>query len=155
MAGDDRRSAADGSGLTGSRGFASRAAPLALILMLSLIAACTVPPATFAPTPQLVATGVHGQVLAGPTCPVERPGESACVRPVEGAVIVARDASGAVAGRAVTDTAGAYFLPLQPGNYTIEPQPVEGLLGTARPATVEVTAGPPATLDLSYDTGIR
>jgi hypothetical protein len=102
-----------------------------------------------------LATGVRGTVLAGPTCPVERPNESACVRPVSGATILALDSSRAEIGRAVSDATGSYFLRLPPGTYEMVPQAVPGLMGIAAAATVTVTAGPPLQLDLHYDTGIR
>ena len=60
-----------------------------------------------------------------------------------------------MAARTVSDSKGYYFLPLAPGKYTIEPQPVAGVMGTAQPVTVQVTAGPPSELDFNYDTGIR
>jgi hypothetical protein len=77
------------------------------------------------------------------------------MRTVSGAVIVARDAAGHEAGRAVSDANGAYLLPLPPGTYEIVPQAVEGLMGVAPSESVTVTAGDPLQLDLHYDTGIR
>jgi hypothetical protein len=74
---------------------------------------------------------------------------------VAGAEIVARDASGRIVLHALTGPDGSFFLPLVPGKYTIEPQPVEGMMGTAQPVTVQVTAGPPLEMNLDYDTGIR
>jgi hypothetical protein len=123
---------------------------VALLAAAMLAAACNQPAATPLPT-----TGVTGTVYASPTCPVERPGESPCIRTVAGAVIVALDASGKEAARATSDAAGTYLLPLSPGTYTIVPQPVEGLMGTAAQQGATVTAGAPLRLDLDYDTGIR
>jgi len=127
---------------------------VAAVLVAAAVAGCMPPAATPAPTIG-PATGVRGFALAGPTCPVERPGQSPCVRAVAGAEIVARDASGRVVSRALTGPDGSFFLPLVPGRYTIEPQPVEGLMGTAQAVTVQVTAGPPLEMNLDYDTGIR
>lgn len=124
--------------------------------ILVVVAACTpVPAASPTRSPLLISTGVGGTVLAGPTCPVERAGESPCVRAVAGATIVALDSAGHEVGRAVTDSSGSYFLPLPPGDYRIVPQAVQGLMGVAPPATVDVPAGPPAQVNLEYDTGIR
>jgi hypothetical protein len=100
-------------------------------------------------------TGVQGVVLAGPTCPVEQPDQSACVRPVQGAIIVAVDADGREVARTASDLTGVYILRLAPGTYRIVPQPVEGLLGTAGEEVITVTKGTPVHLDLQYDTGIR
>jgi len=102
------------------------------------------------------ASGVGGQVTAGPTCPVERPGDSACdARTVKGAVLVLRDAGGAEVARFTTDASGLFRIALAPGSYTLEPQPVEGLMGTARPQQVTVEDGKLTTLAVTYDTGIR
>jgi hypothetical protein len=99
---------------------------------------------------------VRGNVVAGPVCPVERPGDSSCApRPVAGAKIVARGSGGTIAGSTASDATGLYFLPLAPGQYVIEPQPVAGLMGTAQAVTVTVPTGAPLQLDLTYDTGIR
>ncbi len=53
-----------------------------------------------------------------------------------------------------SDADGRFVLRLAPGSYTILPNPVPGLLGTARPQGFEVTAQAPV-LDIAYDTGIR
>ncbi len=112
------------------------------------------PTLTAAPTRQL-ATGVRGLVLAGPTCPVERAGQSACVRAVAGATLLAFDFEGGQVGRAISDAGGQYSIPLRPGRYRIVPQPVAGLLGVAPPADVAVSDGQPVELNFEYDTGIR
>ena len=44
---------------------------------------------------------------------------------------------------------------LAPGRYTLIPQPVEGLLGTAAPVTLEIGAATTTELTVVYDTGIR
>lgn len=127
------------------------------VWVLALAAACTPVPAA-SPTasqPPLISTGVRGTVLAGPTCPVERAGESACVRAVAGATIVALDPAGHEIDRVVSDSSGAYFMPLPPGTYEVVPQAVQGLMGVAPRTPVDVTSGPPTELNLEYDTGIR
>lgn len=101
--------------------------------------------------------GVVGRVVAGPTCPVQRlPPDPACAdRPVAGAVLVVTDAGGTEVGRATSDANGEFAIPLPPGSYVLTPQPVAGLMGTARPIQFTATAGSPADLDVTYDTGIR
>jgi hypothetical protein len=128
---------------------------LATTLLILASAACTPGPNHGAGSSGRLTTGVIGRVLAGPTCPVERAGQSACIRPVEGATIVALDSARHETGRVTSDSTGAYFLPLPPGTYEIVPQAVAGLLGVAPASTVTVTTGPPVQLDLRYDTGIR
>ena len=100
--------------------------------------------------------GAGGLVTAGPTCPVERPGDPACApRMVAGAVLLVRDGGGAEVARVTTDASGLFRFSLQPGDYTLEPQPVEGLMGTAQPMPFTVTEGTLTWLDVAYDTGIR
>jgi hypothetical protein len=101
-------------------------------------------------------TGVGGRVAAGPTCPVERPGDPACSpRSVAGAVLVVTGAGGAEVARVTTDASGLFRVGLQPGDYTLVPQSVEGLMGTAAPMPFTVSDGSETFLDVSYDTGIR
>jgi len=58
--------------------------------------------------------------------------------------------------RATTATDGRWRVELPAGTYTLTPQPVSGLMATARPIRFTVTAtGSPANLDVAYDTGIR
>jgi len=115
-------------------------------------------PGSFRP-PVAGAPGVAGRALAGPVCPVvSDPPDPACDdRLVAGAVVIVRDASGAEAGRATTAADGTYAIALPPGSYTVEAQPVEGLMGTPAPQPVTVPAGAslPVQVDLPYDTGIR
>lgn len=103
--------------------------------------------------------GIAGYALAGPVCPVvSEPPDPACDdRPVPGAVVVVRDASGAEVGRATTGADGTYAIALAPGSYTVEAAPVEGLMGTPAAQAVTVPAGveTPVQVDLLYDTGIR
>lgn len=102
------------------------------------------------------ASGIGGIVRAGPTCPVQRPGDSACAdRAVPGAVLVIRDAGGAEAARFTTDGSGLFRVDLAPGDYTIEPQPVASAIGVAPTQRVTVAAGRLTLVDVSYDTGIR
>jgi Carboxypeptidase regulatory-like domain len=100
-------------------------------------------------------TGIGGVAVAGPTCPVERPGDSACEpRPVEGAVIVVTDAAREEVGQATTDADGRFFVALPAGRYLVTAGDVEGLMGP--PASMEVVVSDgEATIELEYDTGIR
>ena len=127
------------------------------VFALVLVAGCNLWPFLQAqPTPSPISpTGIRGRVLAGPTCPVEQPGQSPCIRAVSGAVLLALDSGGREVARAISDATGAYFLGLPPGTYRVVPQPVAGLMGIAAPATAIVTNGPPLKLDFEYDTGIR
>ena len=102
-------------------------------------------------------TGIRGVALAGPVCPVERvpPDPDCAARPVPGAVIVVRDGSGSEVARVTTGMDGGFLAPLPAGPYVLEPQPVEGFMGTAAPLDVSVQEGIASEVLLDYDTGIR
>ena len=128
-----------------------RRARVVLVAMAVMLAAC-VPSASPVASP---VGGISGIALAGPTCPVERPGDPACApRPVAGATILIRDATGADVATIVTDAAGRFRAALPPGVYTVAAQPVEGLMGNPAPLDLQVVEGVVA-VELSYDTGIR
>jgi len=99
---------------------------------------------------------VSGYAHAGPVCPVETiPHDPACDdRPVSDAVLHLLDASGTVVAEVTTAADGTFTLTLPAGTYTLVPQPVEGLMGTAEPVEV-IVDGPIAGIDIAYDTGIR
>jgi hypothetical protein len=101
--------------------------------------------------------GIAGLVLAGPTCPVQQdPPDPACAdRPVANAVLVVFNLGDNEVGRIVTTPDGYFEVSLAPGWYRIEPQPVEGLLGTAPSFEVEIRSGVTNTVSVTYDTGIR
>jgi hypothetical protein len=64
------------------------------------------------------------------------------------------DSDGLVVAEATTSADGTFSVQLPAGEYTVEAQPVEGLLGT--PAPIELTVvGEVSDIDLAYDTGIR
>lgn len=102
------------------------------------------------------ASGIGGMVVAGPVCPVVRPGETGCdAKPVAGATIVVQNADGKEVARFTTDASGLFRIPLPAGSYTLVAKPVEGLMGTPGPHPVVLAANALATVVLSYDTGIR
>lgn len=108
--------------------------------------------------PQPGDSGVSGTVTAGPTCPVvtDPPDPSCADRPVEGAVLVVTTLDRVEVDRTTSDANGRFALSLPTGTYRLEPQPVEGLMGTAEPVEFSVEPGAPALdLVIGYDTGIR
>jgi hypothetical protein len=101
-------------------------------------------------------TGISVVATSGPTCPVEQPGDPACQpRPVARAVVVVRDAAGKELARAETDAAGTVFIEVPAGEYVVEAQPVDGMMGTPAPSDVTVADGAGTLVALGYDTGIR
>jgi hypothetical protein len=126
-----------------------RVALLLLLFILGLVACAAAPGGS--------PTGVRGTVTAGPTCPVERePPDPGCAeRPVAGAVLVFTDAGGLEVARVTSAADGSFTVELAPGAYHVSAEPVAGLMGTPGPMDVEVEAGQPTELQVSYDTGIR
>lgn len=96
-------------------------------------------------------------LVAGPTCPVETvPPQPGCEgRSVAGATVIVRDAQGIEVGRAITDSEGRAHVTLPAGIYTLEPQPLEGLMGTPDAVAVWALASGGLPVTLAYDTGIR
>ena len=119
--------------------------------LAAVLVACA-PSASNAP-----GSGVSGIAVAGPMCPVVTdPPQSGCnARPVEGAELVIVDEGGDQAATVTTGADGRFTVALPPGSYRLQPQPVEGLMGTAQELTFTVSSGEPADLTISYDTGIR
>jgi len=74
---------------------------------------------------------------------------------VAGAVLLVRDGGSKEVARVTADASGLFRLSLPAGDYTLEPQPVEGLMGTAQPMPFTVADGTVTWLDVAYDTGIR
>lgn len=116
-----------------------------------------VPEAAWPASAAMRGTGIGGRATAGPVCPVERnpPDPGCAARPVAGAVLVIRDATGTQLARVTTGADGTFFMSLPPGDYVVEPQPANGLMGTAGPQNVKVSDGAVSAIQVDYDTGIR
>ena len=127
--------------------------PMRTLLVLTI--ACLVGCQTPAPAST---TTIRGVALAGPTCPVvTQPPDPACDdRPVAGAEIEVRNAAGESVARVTTAEDGSFSVVVSAGRYELQPQPVEGLLGTASQVEVVVLEGvDPDPVTVVYDTGIR
>ena len=127
-----------------------------IVMALFVWAACgTDSAATTASTAPAIR--VSGYVHAGPVCPVmQDPPDPACDdRPVADALVLVTDGQGATVAEARTDATGRFEVLLPTGDYTLVPQAVDGLLGTADPQDFTVGAGVTLELDVGYDTGIR
>jgi uncharacterized surface anchored protein len=74
---------------------------------------------------------------------------------LDGAGLDVRAAGGGPVAQATSDASGLFRLDLDPGDYTLEPRPADGLLGTAAPVPFTVDAGSETFLEIGYDTGIR
>lgn len=98
-------------------------------------------------------SGLRGQVLYGPTCPVERPG-AICERPYQATLVVSRTASRGTVARVSTSADGHFTVPLRAGRYL-----VTVTSHTAYPQSwsqkVSVTGHQFTSLTIRIDSGIR
>lgn len=98
-----------------------------------------------------------GDVVAGPTCPVERVGQSCPPKPVPNREIQILDASGAVAATTKTDASGHFSVSIAPGAYVAHVSIVRGGIGASQvtPGNVTVAEGKSTYIKIELDTGIR
>jgi carboxypeptidase family protein len=98
-------------------------------------------------------SGIRGQALAGPQCPVETQDSPCPPVPYEGTV-VATDVESGADHTVDTDADGRFELPLEPGTYEVTIVS-ESSPPFAKPQTVTVEPGSFAEITVSVDTGIR
>lgn len=102
-------------------------------------------------------TGILVTAVAGPVCPVERvPPDPACApRPVPGAMIDIVAADGNPDSQVVLDATGQQFVELEPGEYRVVAQPVDGFMNAPEVQRVVVEDGRVSEVMFAFDTGIR
>ena len=106
-------------------------------------------------SPQSGSNGrVSGHALAGPTCPVEQPGDPNCQpKPVQGSVQFAQGEH--VVSSARIDASGAFAAEIPVGTYTVSVDIGDNAFPVCAPVEVEVRADVDAVAEISCDTGIR
>jgi hypothetical protein len=123
---------------------------LRLLLIPILLSACS---ALSIPTP--TDSGVSGQALMGPMCPVMFEGQDCPDRPFQ-ATLTVLDRSGKQLVQFQTDEDGAFRVPLAPGEYILQPETPEGMpypFGDRQ--DFSVLPGQFTSIIVSYDSGIR
>jgi hypothetical protein len=98
-------------------------------------------------------SGIRGQALAGPQCPVEIQGSPCPPVPYEGTV-VATDVESGAEYEVDTDADGRFDLPLEPGTYEVSILS-DSSPPFAKPQTVTIEPGSFREIVVSVDTGIR
>ena len=108
--------------------------------------------------PVAIAQGtLHGTVVAGPTCPVERAEDPCPPKPVPGREVKIASPAGRVVATVTTDGQGHFQVVLAPGNYTVFVVGTAQALGSGRAGLVQATvrAGQTTAVTIALDTGIR
>lgn len=124
---------------------------LVSLLVLLLLTAC----ASDGGDEAAASSGVRGQVLLGPTCPVVNEGSPCPDEPV-GGVEVRALTDGETIAETTSGEDGRFELELPPGRYTLEAVVDPGGPGMfAKPVAVTVTAGAFVEVVVPVDSGIR
>jgi hypothetical protein len=102
-------------------------------------------------------SGIEGQVLAGPQCPVVQDASPCPDEPIVASIDVLEPASGERVIRFSSDADGRFRVDLAPGQYRLDPlrPSQDNPFPVGEPQTVTVDEGEYAEIVILYDTGIR
>ena len=98
-------------------------------------------------------SGIEGQVLIGPMCPVAQQGPSCPDQPYQ-ATLTVNSPNGGVMVQFQTDGQGHFRIPLEPGQYTLHPESPNGIQFAADQVIV-VGVGQYTQVIVHFDSGIR
>ena len=112
-----------------------------------VLATCSI----YNPTPR--GSGIEGQVLIGPMCPVVQDGQECPDQPYQ-ATLTIQTRNGVQIMQFQTDEQGIFKVPLAPGEYILHPESPNGL-PFAGDQTFLVETGRYAQIIIHYDSGIR
>ncbi len=98
-------------------------------------------------------SGLRGQVLYGPTCPVQRPGRT-CERPYQATVVVTHAGVRGVIARVGTSADGRFTVRLRAGRYLVKATSRTGY-PRSWSRVVSVSAHHFTGLTIRFDSGIR
>jgi len=103
-----------------------------------------------------ITSGIEGQVLIGPMCPVVQEGTPCPDQPYQATIVVWNADRTQKVRTFETGSDGRFRVPLTPGEYYVDPQPPDtGGPPTPIPQTVTVPAGRFLQITIEYDSGIR
>jgi hypothetical protein len=125
---------------------------LTLLITSVVLGACQFLAGPDGTTPA-VDSGIEGQVFIGPMCPVMREGEPCPDQPFQ-ATITILNPNGKEVARVESDAQGHFQVNLEPGTYTLRPEPGEGI-AWADEQSITVSTGQYTQVVVSYDSGIR
>jgi hypothetical protein len=116
------------------------------VLILAL-ATCSI----YNPTPR--GSGLEGQVLIGPMCPVVQPGQECPDQPYQ-ATLTVYSPSGVQIAQVQADARGHFRIPLVPGDSILHPESPNGIPFAGDQSFV-VETGRYTQITVHYDSGIR
>ncbi|NIM48394.1 MAG: hypothetical protein GTO22_03905 [Gemmatimonadales bacterium] len=104
-----------------------------------------------------VDSGIKGQVLLGPLCPVVHEGTPCPDEPFRATIVVWDAERTKKVSTFTTDEEGHFRVPLPSGDYYVDPQPTEpdSPFPLAEPQTVTIPPHQFVDIIVRYDTGIR
>ena len=98
-------------------------------------------------------SGIMGDVLIGPTCPVERPGKI-CERPYRARITIRRETPPTLVARVRSSAQGRFRVALAPGTYLLLPQNRRPYPRSS-PEMATVFGHRYTPVLITYDSGIR
>jgi len=116
-------------------------------VMILVLATCSI----YSPTPR--GSGIEGQVLLGPMCPVVQQGQDCPDQPYQ-ATLTVMNRDGVQVTQFQTDAQGRFSVPLVPGEYILHPESPNGI-PFAGDQTLMVETGRFTQITVHYDSGIR
>ncbi len=108
---------------------------------------------TSSPVPGTTGSGIEGQAVIGPMCPVVKEGVSCPNQPYR-ATLTVNNLKGEKIVQFQTDDQGRFHLSLPPGDYILHPEST-GKYPRAPEQTFTVTAGKFTQLTVTFESGIR
>lgn len=102
-----------------------------------------------------LSSGIEGQAVLGPMCPVVREDTPCPDQPFQATIVVWSSERTQRVRTFTTDEQGGFRVALLPGRYYIDPQPSSGQPPSPIPQTVAVLPGQFVQITVEYDSGIR
>jgi hypothetical protein len=98
-------------------------------------------------------SGIQGQVLIGPMCPVAQQGQECADQPHQ-ATLTINSRNGGTIAQVQTDAQGRFQIPLAPGEYILHPES-PNVMPFAGDQLFVVETGQYTQITVNYDSGIR
>ena len=116
-------------------------------VLILVLATCSI----YNPTPR--GSGIEGQVLIGPMCPIVQQGQECPDQPYQTTLTV-YNRNGLQIAQFQTDAQGRFRVPLVPGEYVLHPESPDGI-SFASDQSFVVETGRYTQITVNYDSGIR